>query len=93
MFSFAAIPLAEDDPIFKQCTNQTDSPPPWCYQRKVEEIGDPALCENILKHWPIADGVHGWCYYRLAAKQKECALCDSIKKADLKIMCKRDACK
>ena len=85
--------FAGDDPIHDKCMNQTDDPPPWCYQRTVEKIGAPTLCENILKYWPKADGVHGVCYYHLALKQKNCALCDLIRDADIKKMCKLDVCK
>ncbi|MBC2744740.1 MAG: hypothetical protein HGJ93_17345 [Desulfosarcina sp.] len=85
--------FAENNPIYEKCMRQTFAPPPWCYQMTVEKIGDPKLCENILKYWPRAGGVHGVCYYNLAMKQKKCALCNFIKKADLKEMCKRDVCK
>lgn len=63
--------LCGEDPIKEKCKDD-----PWCYQQEVEKIGDPDLCENILKYWPKADGVHGWCFYRLALKQKDCSLCD-----------------
>ena len=89
---FAPLVFAEDDPIHEKCMNQTDDPPPWCYQMAVEKIGDPKLCENILKYWPGAGGVHGVCYYNLARKQKDCALCNFIKNADIKKMCKLDVC-
>ena len=89
----AAFGFAEDDPIYDKCMSQTDRPGPWCYQEEVEVIGDACLCENILKYWPTADGVHGWCYYRLALIQKNCELCDYIQKEDIKKMCKLDACK
>ena len=89
----ATVVFAEKDPIYDTCMSQTDRPGPWCYQEEVEKIGDPCLCENILKYWPIAMGVHGWCYYRLAIIQKNCDLCNLIKAQDIKKMCKLDACK
>ena len=95
LFSFVLFPFQAftgDDPIHDKCMNQTDDPPPWCYQMTVEKIGNPALCENILKYWPKADGVHGVCYYHLAMKQKNCALCDLIRNADIRKMCKLDVC-
>ena len=85
--------FAQDDPIYVKCVQQTDNPPPWCYQMTVEQLGDPTLCENILKYWPRADGVHGVCYYNLAMKQKACGLCDRIRNADIKKMCRLDVCK
>lgn len=85
--------FAKDDPVYDKCTSQTENPGPWCYQEEVEKIGDPSLCENILKYWPKAIGVHGWCYYRLAIINKDCELCDSIKKKDIKDVCKLDVCK
>ena len=85
--------FAQEDPIYEKCTAQTKAPAPWCYQEEVEKIGDPNLCENILKYWPKADGVHGWCYYRLALVQKDCELCNRIATPDIKRMCKLDACK
>ena len=93
MFLWVPVALAEEDSIYGQCIDQTDDPPPWCYQMTVERVGDPALCENILKYWPRADGVHGVCYYNLARKRKECALCDLIRDADIKKMCRLDVCK
>ncbi len=66
--------FAEDDPIYAQCMHQTHETPPWCYQIEAEKIGAPEFCENILKYWPRAEGVHGWGYYRLALNQKECRL-------------------
>jgi hypothetical protein len=90
VFYFAASCFA-DDPIYEECKDHPRGP--WCYQEKVETIGDPSLCENILKYWPKATGVHGWCYYQLALKQKNCELCQKIKKADIKKMCELDACK
>ncbi len=85
--------FAQEDPIYEKCSAQTKDPAPWCYQGEVEKIGDPNLCENILKYWPKADGVHGWCYYRLALIQKDCELCNRIVTQDIKRMCKLDACK
>lgn len=85
--------FAEEDPIYDKCTSQTDNPAPWCYLDEVKAIGDPALCENILKYWPTAVGVHGQCYYELAIQTKDCELCNRIKKDDIRRMCKLDACK
>jgi len=85
--------FAEEDPIFEKCLSQTDTPAPWCYQEEIEKIGDPTLCENILKYWPKTDGVHGHCYYQLAIQNKDCTLCMKIKKKDIKKMCELDACK
>jgi hypothetical protein len=93
LFLFSNQVFAEDDPIHEKCMNQTDDPPPWCYQMAVEKTGDPKLCENILKYWPKAGGVHGVCYYHLAIKQKDCVLCDLIRNADIRKMCKLDVCK
>ena len=87
----SALCFAEDDPIYEKCKDQPRGP--WCYQETVEKLGKPELCENILKFWPKADGVHDWCYYQLAMKQKDCSLCKKIKKADIKKMCKLDVCK
>lgn len=28
------------------------------YQEIVGQLDEPALCENILKYWPKANGVH-----------------------------------
>lgn len=81
---------AEEDPIYDMCQSQTERPGPWCYQEEVEKIGDPDLCENILKYWPKAIGVHGWCYYRLALLQKDCSLCSRIRKDDIKKTCRLD---
>lgn len=92
-FFFLTFAFAEDDPIYKQCMNQTDDPPPWCYQMTVEKIGDADLCENILEYWPKANGVHGWCFYRLALKQKDCSLCDRIQKEDIRKLCILEVCK
>jgi len=83
--------FAEEDRIYEKCKNQPRGP--WCYQETVEQLDEPALCENILKYWPTADGVHGWCYYQLALKHKDCALCDRIQNADIRKMCKVDVCK
>jgi hypothetical protein len=85
--------VAGDDPIYDRCSGQTDSPGPWCYQREVEKIGDPELCENILTYWPDADGVHGWCFYRMALKKKDCSLCDRIQKEDIRKLCIEEVCK
>jgi hypothetical protein len=92
LFIFLATPTASagEDPIYEMCQAQTDRPGPWCYQEEVEKIGDPDLCENILKYWPRAIGVHGWCYYRLALLQKDCTLCDRIHKGDIKKTCRLD---
>jgi hypothetical protein len=83
--------FSENDSLYETCKDHPRGP--WCYQEAVEQLNQPDLCENILKYWPKADGVHGWCYYQLALKNKECALCDRIKKADIKKMCRLDACK
>ena len=91
LFSATALPAGED-PIYDMCQSQSERPGPWCYQEAVEQRNQPELCENILKYWPRADGVHGWCYYQLAMKNKDCSLCDKIHKADIKTMCKRDLC-
>jgi len=88
---FSPLALAEEDEIYEKCKNEPRGP--WCYQETVEQLNEPVLCENILKYWPKANGVHGWCYYRLALIHKDCTLCDFIKKADIKKMCKLDACK
>ena len=85
--------FAEDDPIYERCASQTESPGPWCYEEEVKKAGDPALCENILKYWPKALGVHGQCYYDLTIKTKDCELCKRIQAPDLKKMCELDACK
>jgi hypothetical protein len=92
VFSATLIASAEEDPIYEKCQVRTDRPRPWCYQEEVEKIGDPDLCENILKYWPKADGVHGWCYYQLAMKNKDCSLCERIRTADIKKMCRKDVC-
>ena len=81
---------AEEDPIYERCRSQTDRPGPWCYQEAVEKTGNPDQCENILRYWPKAAGVHGWCYYRLAIIQNNCSLCDRIHKADIKRTCRLD---
>ena len=96
LFGFVLFPFqvfAESDAIYEKCTNQQADPAPWCYQREVERIGDADLCENILKYWPKADGVHSWCFYRLALKQKDCSLCDRIKKEDIRKLCILEVCK
>ena len=87
----AAIAQDGQDELFEQCKGHPRGP--WCYQETVEQLNQPELCENILKYWPKADGVHGVCYYNLARKQKNCALCDLIRNADIKKMCKLDVCK
>ncbi len=89
----AAAAMAQDsqDEIFKACKDHPRGP--WCYQETVEQRNQPELCENILKYWPRADGVHGWCYFQLALKNKDCSLCDRIRKADIKRMCRLDVCK
>ncbi len=79
------------DTIYINCKNEPRAP--WCYQEAVEELGDSALCENILKYWPTAKGVHGWCYYRLAVLLNDCSLCDQVKKQDIKRTCLKDACR
>jgi len=84
---------AEDDPIYEKCIFQTDDPAPWCYQQEAKSIGDPDLCENILKYWPKADGVHGQCYYELAIQNKDCELCKRIKDEQIRKMCELDVCK
>ncbi|MCD4744653.1 MAG: hypothetical protein K8R67_19490 [Desulfobacteraceae bacterium] len=88
---FSSLVLAEEDQIYTECKSNPRGP--WCYQEAVEQLNEPVLCENILKYWPKAQGVHGWCYYQLALKYKDCALCDFIQKADIKKMCKLDVCK
>jgi hypothetical protein len=93
LFLFSNQLFAESDPIYERCVNQKTDPAPWCYEAQVERIGDPDLCENILKYWSKADGVHGWCFYRLAVKKKDCSLCNRIKKQDIRKMCIRDVCK
>ena len=92
VLSATAIPAADGDAFHQKCIRQTDDPPPWCYQREAERIGDPALCENILVYWPKAEGVHGQCYYQLALKHRDCALCARIKNTDIRRMCTLDAC-
>ena len=91
LFAIVATPSAEKDELYQKC--KTDPRGPWCYQEAVEQINNPERCENILTHWPKANGVHGWCYYQLAMKNKDCALCSHIHKADIKKMCERDVCK
>ncbi len=82
-----------EDLIYKKCMSQTDDPGPWCYQREVKKVGDPSLCDNILKYWPKAGGVSGQCYYELARKKMDCELCKRIKEKDIKRMCELDVCK
>ena len=89
----ATLLCEEDDPIYEKCISQSDDPAPWCYQQEVKSIGNPDLCENILKYWPKADGVHGQCYYELAIQNKDCELCKSIKNEQIRKMCELDACK
>jgi len=84
---------SEEDPIYEKCISQKDNPGPWCYLEEVKKNGDPALCENILKYWPKAKGVHGQCYYELAVKKKDCELCKKIKEKDIRKMCELDVCK
>ncbi|WP_155305453.1 hypothetical protein [Desulfosarcina widdelii] len=86
----AMVTFAEDDHIYLECKDHPRGP--WCYQEAVEQHNQPELCENILKYWPKADGVHGWCYYQLAMKNKDCSLCDRIHAADIKKMCRLDVC-
>lgn len=88
-----AMLCAQDDPIYEKCISQTDDPAPWCYQQEVKRIGEPDLCENILKYWPKADGVHGQCYYELAIQNKDCELCKRIIDEQIRKMCELDACK
>lgn len=95
LFTFvpATLLFGEEDLFYVKCISQMDTPAPWCYQEEVEKNGDSTLCENILKYWPTADGVHGHCYYQLAIKNKDCELCIQIKKKDIREMCELDACK
>lgn len=96
LFGFVLFPFqvfAESDAIYEKCINQQTEPAPWCYQRKVERIGDADLCEKILEYWPKANGVHGWCFYRLALKHKDCSLCDRIQAEDIRKLCILEACK
>jgi hypothetical protein len=88
-----AVSMAQDgqDALFDECKDHPRGP--WCYQEAVEQRNQPELCENILKYWPRADGVHGWCYFQLAMKNRDCRLCDRIQKADIKKMCRLDVCK
>jgi len=60
---------------------------------EVEKIGVPALCENIRKYWPKADGVHGWCFYRPALIKKDCSLCNHSRKDDIRKLCIEEVCK
>ena len=85
--------FSESDPIYEKCTNQQKDPAPWCYQMEVERIGDPDLCENILRYWPKARGVYGWCFFRIALKNKDCSLCDRIQKKDIHKLCILEVCK
>ena len=88
-----AAAMAQDpqDEIFEACKENPRGP--WCYQETVEQRNQPEMCENILKHWPGADGVHGRGCYQLAMKNRDCTLCERIHKADIKRMCRRDVCK
>jgi hypothetical protein len=90
---FSSRVFAESDLIYEKCTNQKTDPAPWCYQREVERIGNPDLCENILQYWPKADGVHGWCFFQIALKNKDCSLCDRIQKGDIRKLCIREVCR
>lgn len=93
LFAVPADFINTDDPIYAKCTSQKENPGPWCYQEEVKKIGDPALCENIIKYWPKATGVRGQCYYELARKKMDCELCERIKDKDIKKMCELDVCK
>ena len=86
--------LASDnpsDPLYEKCKDLPRNA--WCYEEAVEARNEPAMCENIIKYWPRAEGVHGWCYYQLAMKNKDCSLCGKIHKGDIRTMCTRDVCK
>lgn len=91
--SLAGTAAAGQDTIYDKCKAQTDNPAPWCYQQEVKLIRDPDLCDNILKYWPTADGVHGQCFYELARQQKNCSLCKRIKHNAIRKMCTLDVCK
>jgi hypothetical protein len=91
LFLFSSQVLAESDPIYDKCRDQPRGP--WCYEEEVERVGSPDLCENILKYWPKADGVHGWCLYHLAVQKKDCSLCNRIQTQDIRKMCIQDVCK
>ena len=91
MTGAAAMAQDDHDGIYTACKDHPRGP--WCYQENVEQHNQPELCENILKYWPRADGVHGWCYYQLAMKNRDCSLCERVHKADIKRMCRRDVCK
>ncbi|SMC25967.1 hypothetical protein SAMN02746041_02477 [Desulfacinum hydrothermale DSM 13146] len=80
-----------DDPIYVQCRDEVRAP--WCYQEAVEKREEPELCENILRYWPNAAGVHGWCYYRLAWKKRDCSLCKPIVHDQVKALCRREVCR
>ncbi|SHE70399.1 hypothetical protein SAMN02745206_00708 [Desulfacinum infernum DSM 9756] len=80
-----------DDPIYEKCRGEPREP--WCYQEEVERLQRPELCENILRYWPDAHGVHGWCYYRLAWKKKDCSLCEPIVNEQVQRLCKREVCR
>jgi hypothetical protein len=86
----AAMAQDDQDEIYQACKDHPRGP--WCYQEAVEQRNQPELCDNILKYWPKADGVHGWCCYQLAMKNKDCGLCERIRKADINKMCRRDVC-
>ena len=91
MATVAAMAQDGTDELFEQCKDHPRGP--WCYQEALAQRNQPELCENILKYWPRADGVHGWCYYQLAMKNKDCNLCDRIHAADIKRMCRMDVCR
>jgi hypothetical protein len=91
LFLFTIRGFAESGPIYEKCRDHPRGP--WCYQEEVERIGSPDLCENILRYWPKADGVHGWCFYCLAVKKEDCSLCNRIQTHDIRKMCIRDVCR
>lgn len=77
--------------LYEKCKDEIRAP--WCFQEAVEKSGTPEMCEEILKYWPTANGVHGWCYYRFAIKRQDCSLCEPIRKRDIHRTCKKDACR
>jgi hypothetical protein len=89
----ATMGLAQQDSIYEKCRSQNKRPAPWCYQEEVKATGNPDLCDNILKYWPTANGVHGQCFYELAIQTKNCDLCKRIKNAAIRKMCTLDVCK
>ena len=91
VMAMASVSQSADDVLYEKCKDKPRGP--WCYQEAVEILMEPNRCENILKFWPKAVGVHGWCYYQIGLKTKNCKLCDRIKKGDIKSMCKKDVCK